>query len=211
MRKPLFFLVFLTISVSGAGAASPATIPLRSLLVPGWGQWALGQETRAAFFLGTELVLWTGWGLFTRSGQGFTESYRVYAYRWAGADPTRADEAYWRAVELHRSDEDFLEDLRREARRFYPNDLEEQRRYVEEHRVEGDWSWPDQEHWFAFQDLRRSARQAFDRARVTVGVVLVNHLISALDALLTVRTRGKLSLLGAVAPDAVHFALVRRF
>lgn|GEM_PF-6145175 len=42
----------------------PTAAALRSLLVPGWGQWALGQRTKAAIILFGSLVLACGCGLF---------------------------------------------------------------------------------------------------------------------------------------------------
>ena len=59
---------------SVADAVSPAGAFFRSLIVPGWGQYALGKTDRALLFGGTEAALWLGVGWMSHLESTYTDT-----------------------------------------------------------------------------------------------------------------------------------------
>ena len=168
-------------------APSPLQEALFSLVLPGSGQMRMGSHGKAYVFIAAEAISWMSFLGFNFYGHSIENDARIYGYARAGADFHRSDAAYWSAVELNLSREAYLEELRRIARSIYPDDPEAQQAYVQDNAVECEWRWTSQSEWYRFQDLRKSARVIFSRADLLLGVVALNHLISAVDAFLTAR------------------------
>lgn len=83
-----------------AGPA-PATVAGRSLLVPGWGQYVLGQR-RAWAYLAVEAALWALWADRRSLGADARGAYRDLAWteaRLATGTRTDADWAYYETLE----------------------------------------------------------------------------------------------------------------
>jgi hypothetical protein len=190
--RTLFILFLLVVSSVPAGAEptrspSPLKEALFSLVLPGSGQLRMESHGKAYAFIAAEALSWMSFFGLNFYGHSIETDARIYGYAHAGADYRRTDEAYWSAVELTLSREAYLEELRRVARSLYPDDPEAQAEYVEDNAVAGDWQWTSNSEWFDFGSMRRSARVVFSRADLVLGVVALNHLVSAVDAFLTAR------------------------
>jgi hypothetical protein len=59
---------------------------VESAVVPGWGQFDLGQ-TRGWAYLAVEAAVWTGWGLSRHAGGEDRDAYRALAWREARGGP----------------------------------------------------------------------------------------------------------------------------
>ena len=66
----------------GADAPAPATATARSLVVPGWGQLALGQR-RAFAYAAAEAILWAVWADRRGKGNDLRRAYRDLAWQSA--------------------------------------------------------------------------------------------------------------------------------
>ena len=172
---------------------SPKAMAL-SLIVPGAGEWSLGETHRAIPFFVVEASSWISWGTLQNLRGRTVETYRGFAYHYAGADATRTDEAYWHAVEFYPNRAAYLEGLWMEARALYPDDPEAQAAYVASRDVGGTWSWPKESLWFRFQDLRARVRSYEGWATVSLGLLVLNRLASVVDVFLMEQTRGRVGL-----------------
>ena len=203
--------MLLSLAYGESQSISPLKSALFSLLVPGSGEYMIGAKNRAYMFFTLESGLLLSLAGFKIHKNSLIDDYRIYAHQNAYADFRRSDEDYWSAVELYMSRESYIESLLREARRIYPDDPDKQWEYVESHAISGEWNWPDKNTWFRFQDMRKMVRVTDNRLKVTLGVLIVNHVASALDAFITARLK-KFSLSYKVEPEGIsHIGLQMHF
>ena len=175
-----------------------ASIPIKalvlSLIVPGLGELQLGDRHKGIPFMAIEGISWISFATLKLDGTRLEQNYKIFAYRWAGASTQREDESYWQAIEFNINYDEYLEKLRREARSLYPDSPSKQNEYVQTHNVGGTWDWQSENLWFEFQELRAKHRSLQDWASVSIGVMVANRIMSALNVLLLNRSGGKLSL-----------------
>lgn len=159
-------------------SVSPRRAFWSSLLIPGWGQRQVGSETSAARFLAVEAILWTGFLGWEHVASIRRDTYRTYAADHAGA---RAEG----------KDGEFIDDLG-----FYQSRLQHnQFARVDEgaeatlypSTAEYFWEWDRDASRLRFRDLRNSAESADRNALYATGMVLANHLVSAIHAARTAR------------------------
>ena len=161
-----------------------------SLLFPGGGQLYLKQN-RGYVFASAEIASWIGYAFFKLEEKNLKYKSYTFASKYADADLTRRDEVYWDAVERYRNYEEYLEDLWRKARYFYPDDPLKQEEYVKQNLISGEWNWINDDKWFKFQDIRADMRRMGNFALITLGVMGLNRLISAIDAIVTYKALKK--------------------
>jgi len=160
---------------------------LFSLLLPGSGQYYLGEKVRGRRFMYSELAAWVGFGALQLQGRLRRDGYEQYAELFAGAERGMNDE-YYRAVgRFLRSDPppaSHNEDVRRDARARYPNDREAQKRYEREHGYWGEaaWNWESPGRQDEYLEMRKASNRSFHRSYYFIAVMIVNHMVSAIDA-----------------------------
>ena len=166
-------LIFLMALPSMGEAPSGKKAFWRSLLVPGWGQRYAGRSTSAVRFLTFELALWGGYFGFQRLGEVREDNFRSYA-----AEHARA--------RMEGKDDQFLDDLG-----FYENWLQHDQfaRYEEgpsailyPEGAEFFWEWDGDASRRRYRELRNSSESAGRQALYMTGLVVANHLISAVHA-----------------------------
>ncbi|MFH1609102.1 MAG: hypothetical protein ABID40_00535, partial [Candidatus Bipolaricaulota bacterium] len=77
-----------------APSPSPASAASRSLLLPGWGQWAQGQR-RDVGYAAAEALLWVLWADRRGKGGEFRVAYRDLAWRAARSSAGDRDGSSW--------------------------------------------------------------------------------------------------------------------
>ncbi len=164
-----------------AGLSPSFQAGLKSLALPGWGQFSSGQAAAGWTFLGVEAVSWAGVLGFRVKGDRLAEESRIWAYQRAGARPDW-DERYWAAMEEYMNYDDYIQGLWAEARRLFPDDPEEQAAYVDSVKLTETWQWPDESSKQEFMRLRSSSRNAFSLSTTMLGVILANHLFAGVEA-----------------------------
>lgn len=156
-----------------------------SMAIPGWGQKMTGHSGRAEAFLGAEIGIWTAFTVFQVQGHLRRNSYIDYAEVMAGVqNGDNASEEYYRNVGRYMSTEDYMQDVQRDARARYLDDLEARRAYVENHSIPTDrrWEWENQSDRHRYRDKRSASMSAYQRRTYMIGVGIVNRLLSAIDA-----------------------------
>lgn len=179
VRGMLIFLGCLGSLPAGARAQDAPAPPVKSLLLPGWGQRELGQARYADLLTATEALFWGG-----------VVGWRAYA-GWR-----RQDAARWAAVhagaDLDGKDSTWLRHLAR-----YP-DLATyeaaQRASTEPDRIYPpgagwEWRWDSQASWERYRRYRRFSRTGYSLARLAVGGIIALRLAGAASALVTERSR----------------------
>lgn len=188
----VFFAILLGFSPSIRFGGSPIVRnTMMSLIVPGSSQILYGSKIKGYAFVATEILGILGKFYYDHLADVTRDKYKIFAYIEAGADPQNGDESYWYAIERRKSKDDFIEYLWRQARSLYPTDPAKQQEYVNSHLVSGSWSFPTLDSWFAYRKMRRDERAYSDDASVMVGVIIANHIFSALDAFISTKLASK--------------------
>lgn len=184
----LLLLLTLPAAHEGVEAATPSRAKVLglSMLLPGLGHQALGSTTKAQAFMAADAVVWSAFGVFELQGARRKDSYVEMAEIFAGVpDADGRSGEYYRLLGRYRTSEEYDDEIRRDARARYPDDLEARAAYFESHRVAPDevWSWSSQAAWDRYQEKRSDSNLSFKRARYMLGVALANRLLSAVDAM----------------------------
>jgi hypothetical protein len=144
-----------------------------SFLLPGAGEYYAGSKKMAKIFLGTETLLWSTYFSFRIYGNWKKSDYELYAVSHAGIQPAGKDHKYYVAMENYNSLREYNEAKLRQRNLadLYPED--------EQH----NWQWDNKDSRRKFGTLRVASDRAYNRSLFVIGGVLINHLISGIDAL----------------------------
>jgi hypothetical protein len=166
-------MCLLLLAPHGAGAASAGRAFWASLLVPGWGQYHAGQPRSAAVFAFAEAALWGGFFGLRQVADIRRDNFRSYASEHAGAvtrgkgDLFYDDLGFYQSVQQHnafaRRAEGPTAQLYAEGSDFF-------------------WEWDTDASRQRYRKLRNSSEASERGALFTTGLVVVNHLLSAVHA-----------------------------
>lgn len=178
------------------GAKSGKKALLLSMLLPGAGELYLGNKGRAIGFFVAEGGIWANYIAWEISGHLRKNDYIERAQINAGVGIGSASDDYWRLLgQFQRSSgtgpDAYEESLRRDARLQYPDDPNAQDLYVAQRLPTGKsaWSWDTPALQQEYIDTRKNANRAFDRAKISFGVAVLNRLVSAVDTQIIHRSR----------------------
>ena len=149
----------------------------KSALIPGWGESEQGKYLRARFFRLSELFLWTsciGANTFSRYERS---NYVSFASEHAGINPKGKTHQYWVDVGNYQNITLFNE----EHLRFRePGDIYSTG-------VGYDWSWDTGSNRKKFENMRINSDGLAKTGEFLIGAIVLNHIVSAIDALYLVR------------------------
>ncbi|MDZ7721381.1 MAG: DUF5683 domain-containing protein [candidate division KSB1 bacterium] len=146
-----------------------------SLLVPGWGQRYTESRNKMLAFFAAEIGLWMTCSGFELYSDWRRQDYRAYAARYADVDLDGKSDSYFIDVGNFNTIHDY-------------NAYKLQWRQLAEYYDDVDanyWNWQSKEHREEFDDLRISSDTAHNRATMMLGFIMANHVISAVDALIS--------------------------
>jgi hypothetical protein len=143
---------------------------LKSLLIPGWGQYSLNHKNYALTFLGTEVTLIGGMLILESYGASTRDDYEALAAAYAGVQGSHSHDFYvdvgnWMTVDQF--NEQRLRD--RSFDRLYTSSADR-------------WSWDSDEHRTSMERTRVKADRAFNSVFYLVGGLVFNHLAAAVHA-----------------------------
>jgi len=151
---------------------SKGQVVLASLILPGWGERLMGDTGRGAMFSGTETALWLTFLGANVYSQWRIQDYKSYAAQHAGVRVGNQNGQYWIDVagseNIYSYNEDRLRDRRPD--RVYP---------LTSHYT---WNWDEHAHRIQYDLIRIQSRRAGEYVTFALGGIVINHLLSALDA-----------------------------
>lgn len=195
------------------------TLPLgASVILPGTGEWIMGDRRKAEVFFWIDGALWLTYGGFTYYGRSKLNESKLFARRYAGASLSESDK-YYDYLEKYDNSDEYNEDVLREARWKFPDSMEgaveKRKEYLEKHGYFGkdSWNWePDSARLWNYHKIRTSAREALQRASFTLGALVANRIISLIDCALFTEDKRLSKSMGFVpTPDRPGMKLVFRF
>ncbi len=156
---------------SGSPAEKGALI--RSLIMPGWGQYVLGAHKTARKMVLMETGLWLSYALTRGAAGWYQQDYRAFAALHAGvADHLKSDIYYYRLGRFDSiSEYNQVQSRQRNIDDIYPLG-------------EGyDWQWGDTDDRERYSDLRGASLLAAKGASFIVGGMVVNRAVAAIHVL----------------------------
>ena len=146
---------------------------VKSLVLPGWGEYSLDNQIRGRIFVLSETVLLLAiLGSYSVAQRQETE-YKAYAAEHAGIDPIGKDRQFWVDIGNYSSLFTFNEEhLRwRDFNALYEdNDT-------------WAWAWDSSNNRERFENTRIASDSWRLRGSFLIGGVVLNHIVSAIDAL----------------------------
>lgn len=167
-----------------AGRKSIKKAFFMSLLIPGAGEYYVGQKGYARGFLTAEGLIWSFALISNFQGRIWRNDYIGYAAQEAGSNPGRRDEQYYKDIYEWPNSAWYNEYQWVLARDLYPDDPAAQAAYVADKLYTGAdaWEWTTMEEWERFRGLRVKSESAFRRVTYAAGAAVLNHLLSAVNA-----------------------------
>ncbi len=203
MRAPLrSLLLALALLLVLPLAALPKLAYLgMSAALPGSGEIALGKGTRGGIMVVTDLVALTAWLATGREIDNLTSSFKTYAEVYAGI-PEGMPESYYQVIQQYLSSDDFnlLQIL--EARNYYliyNYDPDGYAAYLAANTYTDAeaWAWQSADHQEQYRALRFQTQTTKMYRSLSLGVMLLNRVISLIDVALVSRDPSK--------PTALYF------
>ena len=152
-----------------------------SLLLPGLGEAYVGHTDYTKIFLTTEIL---GWGLLIRNFlqvQWRTEDYENYAIQHAGINNQGQDAQYW--IDIGKYDNIYEYNEQRRRDRNVDAIYGESGKYY--------WQWDNRDNRL-YYDLKRIQTREIEQMEIYyIGGIVLNHLVSAINALRLARNYNK--------------------
>lgn len=151
-----------------------------SLLLPGMGELYAGSFESGKYFTISDAVLWGTVIGFNAYGNWKRDNYKSFAQTYGGVNPDGKDEDYFANLGDYNSIEDYNRemDLQREFSSIYNTE-----KYY--------WNWGDASRRKEYRDMWRSSEQAFNNIRFAVGALILNRLVSVINAVRLVTAHNK--------------------
>jgi len=144
-----------------------------SMLIPGAGEYYVGRKTRARSFIISELALWITFGALRVYGGWIEDEYKVFARNHAGAIPENKKHGYF--VDIGNFDNIYDHNNFKLNERALDEVYPETNQYI--------WQWDSAANRDKFERMRIRSDNAFHRALFVTGIIFVNHVVSAIDAI----------------------------
>lgn len=177
---------------SGSAAPSASRAVLYSLLLPGLGQYVLGEKGAAAAFFTAEGAIWTSFIIFEAQSHLRREQYKDYALAFGGISTTDHSDDFYREIGDFDSSEEYELFIKRDGRSYtYPNsDYETLEDYFVQNRISDfeSWAWRSTDDREQYYSIRWGSRLASRRALYSLAAALGNRVISAVLAVRSSRS-----------------------
>jgi hypothetical protein len=160
---------------------SPGKVFFYSLLVPGLGEVVLKKSGYTKFFLSVEAVLWGVYVANNLKVKWNKKDYKNYAIQHAVINQVNKDDQYWIDIGKYKTIYDYNEQRRRDRNidAIYQDNPD----YY--------WSWDTQSNRFFYDEKRIKTRQMEIRNVYYISGIILNHVISAINALRLARKHNR--------------------
>ncbi len=180
-------MLFLTVLFS----ITPAKAAFSSFVIPGSGDYLMGNKNRGICFMVAEAAIWLTYFDSKAEEDKKDRISRNFAALYASANLRNEDEDYFNAMEDFLTNVDYNETVKEEARRLYPDTLDVEvmadrvqlrKQYIEANSYTGSdaWHWRSIELEERYRDVRRDKRRLDQKATNMIGLAVANRAVSFL-------------------------------
>jgi hypothetical protein len=174
-----------------SGGVSQSKAVWYSLLMPGLGDYYLGNTTRAKTFFIAEAAIWTSFIVFEVQGYLREDGYKDFATTFGNVTGSDHSDDYYRILSQYNSSREYEEAIKKEGRFvLYPEaDYNALENYYLSQRISDfePWEWPGDDKRREYRSIRKGSRQAYRRAMYSVAAGVANRIVSSLFALKSAR------------------------
>jgi len=170
-----------SIPIQSVSPPSKARAFLLSLALPGSGEYYAGSKKMAKIFFCAETALWAAFASFRIYGSWKEQDYQHTAVSHAGVTIRGKDHDYFVNIEKY------------DNIRAYNHAMLQERNVAALYPEDGsyDWDWDNDASRSRFRELRIASDNAFNRSIFVIGGIVLNHLVSGIDALRLAREAEK--------------------
>lgn len=189
MKKISVIAVILALAI-GLGAESRGLRFLQSIAVPGLSQVRNGHGYGYAM-LGAEAGIISTMLLLNAEKNLKMQEYHEYALKFAHISNESHPDQYYRDLSRYNSSGfeagGYNAGVRQDAIALYPGDPAQQQAYIDANMYPDDlaWSWDSSQNRADYSKIRVRTQDLRDYGKMAVGVLIANHLISGVNALLS--------------------------
>ncbi len=157
---------------ASSGKKSVAAAAALSLLLPGLGEWYIGDYETGKYFTIAEGTLWLTWTSFRMYGDWVRDDARDFAVQYAGIKKDGKDAQYYIDIGNFQSVDDYNEQmlLQRDADEMYNAQSDYK------------WQWDTDERREQYRQLRVQSDEIYNNSNFVIAAVVVNHVVSAINA-----------------------------
>ena len=156
---------------SNANNSNLLSLLVKSALLPGWGEYSLGEKSRGNIFVTTEIIGLALTAFSFIKSNDYTSTYKSVAAEHAKVDVDDKDHQFWVDIGNYASQSEYNEEhLRwRDIKKLYPQEKV------------WDWNWKSDVKRQEFEDLRVNSDQLKLAGKFFIGGLVLNHIISIID------------------------------
>jgi len=185
---------------TGAPISSGRAV-LYSLLLPGLGDYKLGNNGRATAFFVAEGAIWISYATFQVQGGQREDEYESLAVQFAGVSSTGHSDEFYAILRDYDNSDQYAADVKTDGRFELAgngNTLENINAdaldaYFLENRVEDyePWRWSSLDRRLQYSEVRSSSKTSYRRADYMIAAAAANRVISAVFAYAGARSASK--------------------
>ncbi|HEX6791783.1 MAG TPA: hypothetical protein VF247_10780 [Candidatus Krumholzibacteria bacterium] len=184
-------------AVDAKAPISPGKAVLYSLLLPGLGDYKLGNKGRATGFFAAEGLIWISYAVFEVQGHQREDEYQDLAVRFAGVTRTGHSDDFYATLRDYDNSEDYAADVKYDGRielsgnGAYPDQVgaEALEQYFVANRLEDyePWQWTSTDRRLQYSEVRSSSKTSYRRADYMIAAAAANRVVSAIVAFASAR------------------------
>ena len=163
---------------------------LYSALLPGLGEHYVGNRKKARYFFAVEAISWLGFLSYHTYGKWREDDYINFACERSGAQLEDKDDLFRDWVGFYDDIDQFNE---------YGRVQDRERPYLVDNES-NHWRWSSPADKSAYREIKNSSREAFRHRDFTVGLMILNRIVSVIDAVHDARKSRRL--FGDATPSA---------
>ncbi len=194
--KKFALICLLALSVAGLFAQNYSYSIIKSMIIPGWGQLASGNNT-GYINLATEVVLISS-KLYCDNEADINKEHSInYAIKYAHIGSESYSNDYYKTIGRYDSSyfepNGYNQEVLEQAAELFPGDNVAQQEYINENQIAENmnWRWDSSSNRYKYNSLRRDYHDYEDYSKTLVGVIIANHLISTIDMMIRYKNRNK--------------------
>ena len=171
---------------------SPGKAVLYSLLLPGLGDYQLGNKGRATAFFAAEGLIWISYAVFQVQGHDREDEYEELAVRFAGVSRTGHSDEFYATLRDYDNSDQYEADVKFDGRialsddGLYPDRIgaDALDQYFTENRIDDyePWQWTSFDRRIQYSEVRSSSKTAYRRSDYMLAAAAANRVVSAIVA-----------------------------
>jgi hypothetical protein len=183
MKARILFLA-MAIALTGGLQAQKKSVGgavLRSLVVPGWGEYYAGNTALAKWTFGSELAVWSGYFYLNARSRWLERDYKDLAETHAGITSTDRGKQFW--IDVGASEDIFAHNERMARSRDQDAIYTDTEAYY--------WRWPSVDLRADYNHVRVKSGTVKEYAESLLGAALLTRLVSGILAAREVRRHNR--------------------